>query len=527
MKFHYPSDRSHVWATPIFRPEQVESMDAMVEELSEGSLAVLQASDMGVGKTVTAAEAVYRLGLQRVLYVGIKHTFDDWEKTLSEQSDGAIVLRSMDGTKKGQQAFASFIAGEPGHYFSGSQYLSTQDWTQVPVLHKESGLRMLDRKKSTGELVIKRLTGIGPAVGPVWQTRRKQLNRYRKIRPVDLLVFDEVHMVGNKRSNGIGTVRSIPSVRRMGMSGTFYGNKFVNAHTVCRWLWPDEAHGIDPRTDFWISRWCETKAVYAPGGRLVTSVTGERNPGEFVKTLPCYIRLESSIGPAPEPEIVYVDLSPAEQRDYDQMEDESIFWLQSHAGLEPVLANLPVVQRMRLRSAALGTLSVDGTELFYNPETLQSAKEIKLAGVLRRPNWVGKQTLIYSEDKRFLRTLVTRMKRNGMSVALWSGDLSTTQRREMKRAYIAGEIQHLVAVISSIGTGTNGLQKACSRVIWVSESENANDNVQGIRRAWRDGGNLADFQHLKLIARNTIDEGVLARNAAATVRAMDTMRIAA
>ena len=478
--------------------------------------------------TPMMSETVVRLGLGRVLYIGVKETFDEWRDTLGFQSDGGIALRSMSNDSKSErQNFQDFLNGAPGHFFCSSQFLATQDWTRVPVLHKESGLRQFEVKKSTGEMALKPYRGIGPRSGPVWQTRRKQLNRYRKVAPVDMIVFDEVHVASNRKSNATGTLRSITTNRRVGMSGTFYGNGFVNAHTVCRWVWPDEKYGIDPRLDYWIAQWCETETTYAAGGRAVKLVKGERNRGAFVASLPCYIRLESAIGPAPEPEVLTVDLSADEMRDYLQMEEESLFWLQSHTDLEPVLANLPIVQRQYLRSATLGTMRLVDGKVGYDVDALYSTKEVALASVLRRPDWVGKSALIYAEDKRILRAITERMARNGLSVAMWSGDLSSTRRREVKRAFIAGEIQYLVAVISSIGTGTNRLQKRCSRIVWVGESENAKDNAQGVTRVWRDGGDLDDFQQVKLVARDTIDEGVLARNALATVHARETMRIAA
>ena len=527
MKFHYPDDRTHVWTTPIFRPEQVESIETMVEELTDGSMGVLQASTMGVGKTVMLSETVSRLGLERVLYVGVKETFDEWRDTLAFQSDDAIQLRAMNNDNKaGKAAFEDFVNGAPGHFFAGSQFLATQDWTRVPVLDKETGLRILDCKPSTQELILKSYRGIGPRLQPVWKTRRKHLNRYRKMRPVDLLVFDEVHMVSNKKSNGIGTVRSIPTARRVGMSGTFFGTKFANAHTVARWIWPDEKYGIDPRLDYWIAQWCSTETIRATGGREVAQVTGERNRGELVASLPCYIRLESAIGEAPKPEILTVDLSPEEYVNYLQAEEESMMWLQSHTDLEPILANLPIVQRQFLRSATLGTMVLRDGKIAYDADSLISTKEVALASVLRRPDWAGKSVLIYAEDKRILRTITERMKRNGLSVAMWSGDVSSQKRRELKRAFIAGEIQYMTAVISAIGTGTNRLQKNCSRIVWLGESESSKDNDQGVSRIWRDGGDLEDFQQVKLVARGTIDENILIRNSLSSKNALESMRVA-
>lgn len=525
-KIQHPDDRSRVWVAPLFRRQQVEFIGRICQELSVGTMAALDASDMGVGKTAVAAQSVVNLGLRNVLYVGIKDMFDEWSEVLSAQSDGSIVLRRMDTTAAGRAAFADFRAGMPGHYFAGSQFLGVQDWTRVPVLANNGEPTFtID---TAGKVSAGNATFSVDSNGGAWPTtpvtKRKHLGVYKKLPTLDLIVYDEVHVAANRISNAIGTIRSIPTKRKLALSGTFFGNKFPGAHTITRWLWPtvlteSNEFLIDPSIVRWRDQWCATETPIGPNGKPVAmasgkrvqKVTGEKNPGEFVSTLPLYLRAESPIGIEPGPELIYVDLSPEERRDYDQMLEEGVAWLSTHPGIEPIVANLPISKRARLRTATLGTLSLRDGEIYFHMDT-QSSKMFALRSLLERPDWKGRQVAIYTESKRYAKVLVERMRRGGFNAAEWSGDVTSAKRRQLKKDFLSGDVQYIVAVISAFGTGLNGFQRVCNRVAWVSESENAKDNVQAIRRFWRLGGDLEDFQHAKILARETIDDEVESRN---------------
>ena len=76
-----------------------------------------------------------------------------------------------------------------------------------------------------------------------------------------------------------------------------------------------------------------------------------------------------------------------------------------------------------------------------------------------------------------------------------------------------------MSTIQSFSTGLDMFQSVCNRVVWVSESDNNMLNNQAIKRYYRSGFPelLADFQHVKIVARNTYDDGVLGRNVLETL----------
>lgn len=487
--------------------------------LAEPTKAALEASDVGAGKTLILSEVAIRAGWNRVLIVGIKDTFSQWAKRLESQGC-QHALKRIDSTAAGKRHFAELLAGADGFYFIGSQMLQDKDWTRI-FLTGEDGRRIIKVTKATNQPVLKESKAIGPQLVPVFETKRKHLFTYRKMRQLDALIYDEAHTGANRKSNTIGTIRTIPTEWRLALSATFYGNKFEHAHTITRWLWPDvkNAEGdylIDPRVYAWRDQWCVTEEKFVGRAKPVQSVLGERVPGAFVATLPCYLRIEAE-KQAPEPEVLRVPLSAEEWAMYSQMEEDGVMWLDSHGGLEPLVANLPIVKRIRLRTAALGAMSLDANDEPYFAPTARSTKMHALRFVLEREDFRGKPAVIFTHSKKFASVVAERMTRAGFRTLLWTGDVPSKKRDELKAEFMAqkpGEPVYIVAVIESLSTGYDGLQTVCSRVIWMSESDSTKENHQALGRVFRQGGDLEGFKHVKIVAVDTVDDGVLLTNQA-------------
>lgn len=508
------------------REEQEFAIQRMMEEPTKS---VMNGSNMDTGKTLQASEFVVRLDLERVLYVGVKDTFQQWFDRLEAQSDGDIQLRRIDGTLGGLAAFASLLAGDDGHFFAGSQFLTAKDYKYNQVKDGEGrDVMKIDAKHPAGQAAFSvNMDGI---IFPTSKLKKRiHTMRYAKMLPVEAIIYDEVHVVGNAKSLGIRTLRTIKTEWKLAMSGTMAGNKFVNLHTISFWLWPLFIH---PNAVRWADQWCASETPIGRDGNPVTDargrpvrvITGEKIPGEFVKTLPCYIRLEGEPN-VPKPEIFRVTLSPEQRIDYESLEQDGVAWLEAHPGLKPLVTSLPIEMRTRLRTAALGTMSLAPDGHVYFDEDTISSKLAALRQITERPDWINKPVAIYTHSKTFLKVVVARMRRAGCSVVEWSGDVSSKERDRIKAAFLAGEIQYIVAVISSFGTGLDGFQRVCSNVIWISEDENNKDNQQAVRRFFRTG--VVDFKHVKIVAEDTHDENVWLRNDLATASMKASLRIAA
>lgn len=450
--------------------------------LAEPTRSVALGSQQDTGKTVCLCEVIVRAKFKRVLIVGVKDAYKQWHDRLAAQSDGALEMLRVDATKAGLANFQRLVDGEDGIFFGGHQFLSSKDWALVQT--DTDGTK-----------------------------KRRHLKVYSKMRPLDALISDESQIHANRKSNGIGTIRSIPTDWKFALSGTPAGNRIENLHTIGRWLWPNELdpfgeHIVNPSIHQWRARWCRMETKYVAGGKAVSAVIDEKEPGAIVAAWPCWIRMMSPSGPVPIPDKVMVELSPAERAIYSQIEEEGVAWLRQHGDLEPLVANLPITRRTRLRTAALGVMSFDADgEVFFDADA-ESSKMNALHWVLNRPDWKGRPAVIFTHSKTFARMASARMVGAGYSAALWTGDVPSKQRDVLLRDFMGGSIQYLVAVIESLSRSYDGLQTACNRVVWASRSDNNEMNDQAGRRVWRSGGDLDDYQSVELIAHETYDEGV-------------------
>lgn len=245
--------------------------------LDEPTHAALIADDMGKGKTLMATEVALRSGLQRVLIVGIRDTNKQWAASFCNQSDGRVQLRVINSMNKGRTEFEGLMSGEPGVYFARLQWLTYQDWEVVRKADRRGNHRQKNDKKTGQPLYKERQRGtIGPALEPDFETISVHKDIYRRQlqgnRAIDMLIIDEIHKAQNRHSESSRTLAHITADWRLGLSGTFAGNKFEGAWKVTRILWPDV---IDPSFVRWRRDWCATKSVVRnSSGRATLKLTG-------------------------------------------------------------------------------------------------------------------------------------------------------------------------------------------------------------------------------------------------------------
>lgn len=478
-------------ARKIPRPKQEAAIQRILSEPTHGAIV---GSRTGKGKTLIATEVVLRGGFTRTLIVGIRDTASQWANAFAEQSEGVADVRVINSTKAGSAAFAAFMAGEPGTYFTGAQYLTSKDWERVEVAD---------------------------------ETKTVHKGVFRKLKlPVDAVIVDEIHLMSNRKSQLRRTLGSIKATWRIGMSATWSGNKIVGAWAPCRWVWPEL---IDASFIRWRAEWVRTEPVIGRGGKTLTDprgnaleqVVGEKREGAFVATLPCYIRDEDDGAEPPAAHVIEVDLTPTQGEQYKALERDSLVWLRARHrdnGYEPLLADLPVTQRARLRTAALGEMHFDETGKVSFPLEAQSSKLTALRHVIDNV-WPGQSVLILTHSKEFAEVTVERLVRAGYGAVGWFGGISQKKGDEIKARFIAHEpdARYMVATIQKVGTGVDGLQHATSKIAWLSEIDGDElKNLQAIGRIWDRPGmteEFGSFEHVKIIARDTIDAGILQRNA--------------
>lgn len=440
--------------------------------VSEPTKSALIGSQMGTGKTLASVEFLKTMNFQRVLIVGVKDTATQWHDTSVEQ--GAQPMRVIDTSATGKKNLVSYETGEDGWYFIGHQLLVRRD-------HESYERR--DGKKG-----------------------RRHLKYWAKLPPVEAVIADEVHIFANQTSAGATTLHSLPTDWKVALSGTWYGNKFENAWAPAYWLWPDHVH---PSFHFWKGLYCQTevaknkwgKPVRTPRGNNVEVVTGERNPGQFVSELPCYIRWEDP-DEVPDPKVVEVELVPEQRRVYNQLEEQALTYLDE----KPWVLELPISLRTALKTVTLAVPEFDDNDSIHFASDAVSTKYDALVGEIGLHP--GERMVIATDRKRYAKYVAARMRSEGYRVEEWHGDINSTARAEVKMQWLAGEIDYIVCVMKSFSTGLDWVQTNCWRIGVLSSPEgDPTTKDQFLRRVFRNGPTKLDFEWFEILAHDTYDFG--------------------
>lgn len=428
-------------------PEQER---AIVRMVSETSGAALNASTMGAGKTVKAVEVVKRRGDRVVLLIAPLGTRVGWQKTFERQGVD-LPFKWLRSTKDGKQFLADWEWGQEGVYFVGTEYFVRLGWEGK------------DRTK-------------------IWAKRP------------DIVLFDEAHRSQNRHSKTYKTLKQLKAPFKLSMSGTPTGNSFEGAYAVTKWLWPDEV----PNSFYlWRGKWCKT--VYDHFDPSGQKVIGEKNPGAFFNSLPCYIRLESELDVDLLEEEVFVELSATQRRAYEKLEKDMIVWVEGN----PLVVEFPVTLRGRLRQATLGMFSVtDEGEVVFDDDC-KSSKIDALQDIVQS-RLDGESALILTDSKKFANVVASRLD----NAVTWHGDVSQSEREVRKQAFIDGDVRFIVAVTSAIAEGVDGLQHATRNIVWLSRSDNRILNEQAMKRVHRNG-QTKQVRSFDIVAVDTYDSGVL------------------
>jgi superfamily II DNA or RNA helicase len=185
------------------------------------------------------------------------------------------------------------------------------------------------------------------------------------------------------------------------------------------------------------------------------------------------------------------------------MEKDLFVWL----GENPLVAEVPVATRTRLRQITLGTPTVSDTGEVYFAEDCKSTKIDELFSIIGdHPD--GEPMLLLTHSQKFASVVVARLRKAGHTAFEWSGQATQADRDVALEQFIAGDIQFIVGVIAAIGEGTDGLQERCSVMVWLSKDDNRMLNEQAMGRLDRQGQKRAVISY-EIIAEDTYDSGQL------------------
>jgi len=441
--------------------------------------------------TVVAVEASVRSGCKTILIIAPLSTFDGWRTRFNEQYPE---IPFYEITAKNDSAFNLLKNGKAGAYIIGREFFKIAATTVWHKTESRQGGKTEDRS-------------IPPKRAARWSY--KEINK-----TLDAALIDEIHFAQNRDSNAFSVLKTIhPRRLKIGMSATPGGNKFLGLWAVCRWLWPTTTHEdgtpvVDKSKWRWAATWANIE--YDPFSSFGKKISAEKVPGAFVKTLPCYFRDEADKKPYLRYR-VQVDVTPEQRKQITSMEEKSLVWLDEN----PLVADLPIVQKIRLRQMALGEVTFnDEDEVDFADDCNSSKLDACLKIIERHP---GEKIFFWTDSKRFARVVAKRLSQqvSGSRAEAWTGDTSQQNRDRIKKDFLdpKSDLRFLAISIAALAEGADGFQRVCSTEVWLNRSFNGVLNEQAEGRLNRTGQKAEHVVQYFLVANDTADSEDFERDA--------------
>ena len=516
-----------------------EQQRESIRQIEEGgSGAALVASDTGTGKTLIGAELLRPNEVS--LIIAPLPTHASWAERIELQHGGKIPVRFISSKDKNNLAFKQLKDGVPGAYIIGTEFFYISA-TEVP---SKDGVEVCGTSRILKTWV--RFTDIrdGKVAGKAWADEtgnfklrttkvddvahlscegvlqgdvrsenyttsgRKARWAWSTVRTVGVVILDECHAAKNSKSKMFAHLKRLRVSRlKVGMSATPGGDNFEGLWSICRWLWPDH---IDRSKYRWQVEWMRWD--YDPYTSTGKKFVGEKNPGEFVRTLPCYIRTEADRAPIEAWFRVLLEMTPAQKAQYDAMERSGVAWLRDN----PLVADLPMVMKVRLRQMCLGEVALDEStgDIHFTNDCASSFVDAALKISKRE---AGKHILYLTNSNSFAHVVANRLNMyyGERVAAAWTGSESQGEREGIKRDFIDTDnpLRYIVGTITkAIAVGTDGLQTVCSTEVWMGKALESILNEQGEGRLNRRGQNNSITRY-ELIVPETAQEEEFALDA--------------
>lgn len=370
------------------------------------------------------------------------------------------------------------------------------------------------------------------------------------------VIGDEIHAIKNRKAKVTRALKSLRTEFKTGLSGTPADNKPQDLWSILNWLYPNNFRSYWNFYKAYVLYEVDEEHGYH-------KVTGVRNVEHLHRQLaPFYIRRRKEEVAKDLPDKYYntlwVDLSPAQRKAYNQMRKKQLAWVGAHED-KPIAAPVVVTQLLRLQQFALATIDIEGPfkqrkrSKEYNPEMVATflqtefgaevwadqvdaflKRNPELAAALPKDRHYHKwfeidaykyvmvdpstkleaamelveesnePLVFFSYFKSMINLFGERLKKAGVSYGLLTGDTPQHERKQLIRDFQAGKIKVFAGTITAGGVGIT-LHRS-SHVVFFDRDWSPSWNRQAEDRCHRIGQKNA-VQVTDIMARNTVDLG--------------------
>lgn len=409
--------------------------------------------ERGLGKTIGAMSLMDELDCRKVLVVApntAKGTV--WEPDLKEFFEGSLFthVEVLPNSKARREKVLGWV----------------QEWTKTGQSHA---------------LIVnyEQLRLIG--------TTKQQWQKYGEW---DMVVLDESHRIKSTDAKMSRAAKKVPAKYRLELSGSIISNHVEELFSQLQFLFPD---AYKSKWRDWNDRFVD----YVEGGFSKIAVGVKLNRLKELRNelgvFMTYRRKEDELDlPDRTEQWLEVDLSPAQRKAYNELQDDCITKLDND---DIVVAQVGLVMLQKLRQIATGLSLVS--------DELTDSTKIDLATDLIKDN-EDEAFVVFSWYKAAARQMQAALAKAGIDSYLIDGDVKEEDRREFISEFQAGSgTRVLIGTISTMGESVNLFR--ANNAIFLDRSWNPSDNTQAADRIYRIGQDKpVTITHI--VARDTVDQ---------------------
>jgi SNF2 family DNA or RNA helicase len=346
------------------------------------------------------------------------------------------------------------------------------------------------------------------------------------------VIADEVHRIKNPKAQQRIKVISLKAHFKTGASGSIADDKPQDMWSPLNWVAPTKfpSGGVKNPHKIFVRDWCEVEDIEGrwlgldAQGNDRGNVTHQAVVGlnkarldKFHATIaPFYMRrLKSEVGlelPSKYFTPINVKLYPSQQKVYDDLKRKFKAWIGEHQD-EPLEVNrmFVVAQLVRLQQAALATLEWGdvGKVDRITGEPIRKVRLIEPSAKLDAlVDWMQDrttQTIIFSQSKSMIDLVGQRLRRDGLRVGLYHGDVPDAIKESNVDNFQAGKLDVFAGTIASGGESIT--LTASSAVVFLDRAWGPFKNRQAEDRAHRIG-QVWPVQIVDFFAPGTVDKKV-------------------
>lgn len=395
---------------------------------------VLNANRPGYGKTIEALATFRAANLKSLLVICPKSVTLQWALQIKKWLDIPVAAQCLN---PGPQAFSAVL--------SSRVVIVKYDTLARGCMHKE-GRRICFSLSAYLEMFKNR----------VW----------------DMIICDEVHRIKNHQRARSWAVKQLPSVTRMGLTGTPILKHPDDLYSILEWLENGSGNGMASH-GYWKFCYRYCNVTFDGFGNKPTGLTKNTDRVQELKDNlePFTVRNpEMQYGEGKQSQVVTLELAPVQRRMYNKMREAALDDLPDNCTMFNGM-----MKSLRMRQLCSNPTMFDRKFLCAKTQYIRDCLEID----------EDAKIVVFSV---FAETVKNLAKALGKQCIVYIGDMNEREREEAKKRFTSDRnVRILAGTIGAMSEGVDGLQYACNEIIFFDRDFNPGVNEQAEDRVYRSG----------------------------------------